>query len=100
MRNCYLVICLCLPLSVFTHRWSGEANGFPEQLKWRQVVSPGAHLVWGIKKIPISVMVGTQFTPQLRAIRENGTIGLGNNVWRYSLSLVIDIPIFNLYVEE
>lgn len=86
--------------AAFSYRWSGDSEGFPEQLQWRQVLSPGAHMVWGIKKVPMSVMLGTQFTPQLRSIKENGSIGLGKNVWRYGISLVMDIPIFNLYVEE
>ena len=86
--------------AAFSYRWSGEAEGFPAQLQWRQVLSPGAHIVWGIKKVPLSIMLGTQFTPQLRAIKGNGSIGLDQNVWRYGISLVMDIPIFNLYVEE
>ena len=86
--------------AAFSYRWSGEAVGFPQQLKWRQVLSPGIHAVWGIKKVPIALMAGMQFTPQLRAIENAKAISTNKSVFRYGLSAVVDIPIFSLFVKE
>ena len=86
--------------AAFSYRWSGKENGFPEQLLWRQVLSPGFHGVWGIRKLPISVMAGMQFTPQLRKINPQDLASSNASVWRYGVSVVVDIPLFNLYLRE
>lgn len=86
--------------AAFSYRWSGKANGFPEQLRWRQVLSPGLHGVWGFRKLPISLMAGMQFTPQLRKINPQDLSSSNANVWRYGISAVVDIPLFNIYLRE
>lgn len=86
--------------AAFSYRWNGTATGFPEQLRWRQVLSPGLHGVWGFRQLPISLMAGMQVTPQLRKIKPQDIASLDGNVWRYGVSLVVDIPMFNLYLRE
>ncbi len=83
-----------------SYRLSNDiSEGLPSDITLRQVVSPGAYIVYGIKNIPISVMGGVQYTPELRNINVSST-SLKSNTLRVSLSLTVDIPFFNLYVKQ
>lgn len=77
----------------FTH---DEAEGLPEDIKWEQVFSPGLFYILGIKNTPLAVSAGVQFTPLLRKIDTNNILDT-KNVVRASISILVDIPLFNLY---
>jgi len=82
--------------AAFSYRWQNEAEGFPANIKWEQILSPGAHLVWGIPKAPIAILVGAQYTPKLRKIDATQT-DVQENALRFGLSATVDIPIFHFY---
>ena len=84
--------------AAFSYRWSSDnqTNGFPDSLKFTQILSPGIHYVHGFKNSPISLMLGAQYTPLLRSITQNGAVIDEFNAWRFGASIVVDIPIFNL----
>ncbi len=86
--------------AAFSYRWGNRFGGFPDKLTWRQILSPGVHAVYGFKELPISLMVGAQFTPELRGISENGFTDTGRSVWHFGVSGVVDIPLFNLHIRE
>lgn len=87
--------------AAFSYRWGNRFGGFPDKLRWRQILSPGVHAVYGFKELPISLMVGAQFMPELRGISENGfDTETGRSVWRFGVSGVVDIPLFNFHVRE
>ncbi len=86
--------------AAFSYRWGNRFGGFPDKLKWRQILSPGVHAVYGFKELPISLMVGAQFMPELRGISENGFTDTGRSVWHLGVSGVVDIPLFNLHIRE
>lgn len=86
--------------AAFSYRWGNSFGGFPDKLTWRQILSPGVHAVYGFKELPISLMVGAQFMPELRGISENGFTDTGRSVWHFGVSGVVDIPMFNLHVQE
>lgn len=79
----------------FSYRWENDATGFPANLTWRQVLSPGAHLVWGLGNTPLALTLGAQYTPELRRVTESG-LEFQANAWRVGASLTVDIPIFYL----
>ncbi len=85
--------------AAFSYRWSDELSGFPEDVKWSQVLSPGAYATWGFRKMPVSVMAGFQYTPDLRTVEIQG-IKTAQNAWRLGLNAVVDVPIFNFYYQE
>jgi len=87
--------------AAFSYRWGNRFGGFPDELRWRQILSPGVHAVYGFKELPISLMVGAQFTPELRGIADNGfTTETSQSVWHFGVRGVVDIPLFNLHVRE
>lgn len=63
----------------------------------REIFSPGLFLSFGIRKLPISINIGGQFAPLL------GRVVAGSNDYnikrytRVSASLLVDIPLLNLY---
>ena len=92
-------ISLFLPIidigAPFSYRWENDAVGFPGTLTWRQVLSPGAHLVWGLGDTPLALSLGAQYTPELRKVT-NTNLQFQANTWRIGASLTVDIPIFYL----
>jgi len=76
-------------------------------IQFKNIISPGAFISLGIPKCPLSINLGAQIGPNLRSISvssdSNPTIT--NNYadqmyWRFSISLVADIPIINFYTKS
>ena len=82
--------------AAFMYRWSDDAQGFPADLRWSQVFSPGAYFVMGIPRMPITIAAGGQLTPKLRDIT-NGTSVIHRNAARFGVNATVDVPFFNLY---
>jgi hypothetical protein len=66
-------------------------------IQLQDIISPGLFLSFGIPKCPISVNLGVQMGPNLRAVSYNGNSYSNSIYLRYSMSVVVDIPIFNFY---
>lgn len=47
---------------------NGEDGPLPKNVTFGQFLSPGLSFSYGIKNIPLSLTLGTQFTPQLRSL--------------------------------
>ena len=75
-------------------------------IQLRDIFSPGLFLSAGIPNSPISLNLGAQAGPNLRKITSvsggmSNSKDLANKIyWRYSLSVVVDIPVFNLYTRS
>jgi hypothetical protein len=75
-------------------------------IKLKDIISPGALLSIGIPKTPLSVNLGAQVGPNLRKISVDSTSNTVANdysdkmYWRFSFSLVVDIPIINFYTKS
>lgn len=83
--------------AAFSYRWNNsEGEGFPEEIKWEQIISPGVHAVWGIGNTPMALMIGAQYTPLLRKITDQNN-ELQQNAWRFGATICVDIPIFHFY---
>jgi hypothetical protein len=66
-------------------------------IQLQDIISPGLFLSIGIPKCPVSVNFGVQMGPNLRAVTSTAN-NYSNSIYlRYSLSVVVDIPIFNFY---
>lgn len=72
-----------------------ETETLPE-LKWSNLLAPGAYYVHGFKKSPVSAGLGVQYGPQVRSIKDNSPVVLPA-AWSARLFLAVDIPIFNFY---
>ncbi|MEY4903676.1 MAG: hypothetical protein RLZZ292_1491, partial [Bacteroidota bacterium] len=84
--------------AAFSYRWQNEATGFPDQLRWEHIFSPGAYLAWNIRQMPLSILVGGQYTPLLRNISDPQTAVIqAHSTLRLGMTLAVDIPIFNFF---
>ncbi|MEL6254934.1 MAG: hypothetical protein AAFR87_23205 [Bacteroidota bacterium] len=82
----------------FSYRWTnGNDVGFPDEISWQQILSPGLYAVWGMKNKPISLSLGGQYVPKLRSITSNGTDVRNLDAFRIGLNLAVDIPLFSLF---
>jgi hypothetical protein len=80
----------------FSYRFKkDEAEGLPENITWEQVFSPGFFYIYGFKNSPLSIGLNAQFAPFLRKIEENNVLET-KNIFRMGLTLLVDIPLFNL----
>lgn len=84
--------------AVVSYRLSqNQAEGLPDNITLRQVFAPGLFVAYGFKRAPISLMLGTQYTPELRQV-DASQLTTKYNALRVSLTLAVDIPMFNLFV--
>ncbi len=79
----------------FSYRWQNDSEGFPANLTWRQVLSPGAYLVWGLGDTPLALKLGAQYTPELRKVTTR-SLEFQTNAWRIGATIAVDIPVFYL----
>jgi hypothetical protein len=66
---------------------------------WANIVAPGIFLVFGIKDLPLSFMVGSEYGPGLRSVNGiAGTTTVQKAAWQLPmLAFVFDIPILNVH---
>ena len=75
-----------------------DAGDLPD-LKWANLFSPGAYVVWGFaKKWPIAIGLGAQRGPNLRKINSDLMPEIKEDSgWRYGGFISVDIPVFNFF---
>lgn len=66
-------------------------------IQLQDIISPGLFLSIGIPKCPVSVNFGVQMGPNLRTVTSTVNDYSNSIYMRYSMSVVVDIPIFNFY---
>lgn len=75
-------------------------------IQFEDIFSPGAFLSFGIPRSPLSINMGAQVGPNLRKVSVSSVDNTVVNdyadrmYWRFSLSLVVDIPIVNFYTKS
>jgi len=75
---------------------SGVTNPLPE-LKFENVFAPGAYLIYGVPKYPLSIGVGAQLGPNLRTVTAANGSTFQTSGFRMGAFIAVDIPITNLY---
>ncbi len=73
------------------------ADQLPE-FKLQNIIAPGAYLIYGIPRYPVSIGGGVQFGPELRQININNAI-TESSAYRWSMFIGIDIPLMNFYTQ-
>ena len=67
------------------------------QLKWSNIIAPGAYLVFGFSKAaPLSFSIGGQLGPNLRKVNTQGISLDDQRGYRIGATLAIDIPVLRL----
>ncbi|MBS1600988.1 MAG: hypothetical protein JST75_22435 [Bacteroidetes bacterium] len=87
--------------AVAAFRFKDDTTAQVPTIQLKNIFSPGAFISIGIPKCPVSLNFGAQFGPNLRKIDNNSTVLASqdndNKIYiRYSFSVVVDIPLFNL----
>lgn len=70
------------------------------QVQWKNIIAPGAYVVWGIGRTPLSLQFGVQYGPELRKVEildGVSEITLNSRAWRIGGALTVDIPLYNIY---
>ncbi len=69
-------------------------------IKLSNIFSPGFSLHYNLKKVPLSIALGRQYIPTIYKYQLiNGKNELTTtNAWRWQVSLLVDIPLYNLKV--
>jgi hypothetical protein len=80
-------------------RFKDPTAGDLPDLKFSNIFSPGAYLVWGFRKNwPIALGLGGQRGPNLRKIDDPTRPEIKTDSgWRVGAFLSVDIPVFNLW---
>lgn len=89
--------------AVAAFRFTDDSTSQVPTIKFENIFSPGAFLSLGIPKTPLSFNIGAQMGPNLRKV--NADASKGNDFsdkiyWRFSTSIVVDIPIVNFYTKS
>lgn len=91
--------------AVAAFRFQNDSVEQVPTIQLQDIFSPGLFFSIGVPKCPLSINMGAQVGPNLREVNvENETGEIVNkyedNVyWRFSLSVVVDIPILNFYTK-
>ena len=75
-----------------------ETEKLPE-IQLKNIVAPGASLIFGFGKLPLSAGIGFQVGPQLREITAESTDIYEGYYTRGFVMLAVDIPVLNLYTK-
>lgn len=76
-----------------------SVNAVPS-IQLKDIFSPGLFFSLGIPKSPISVNLGAQFGPNLRKVKVTDNDYSGSTYMRFSLSILVDIPLLNFYTKS
>ena len=85
--------------AIAAFRFSNDTIASIPTVKLKDIVSPGLFISWGIPKTPISLNVGWQSGPILRKVEAQAN-EYKNSYGRVSLSVLVDLPLFNLYTKS
>jgi hypothetical protein len=80
------------------YRLNDSASVVPGNIQFSDVASPGAYLIYGFNKSPISVFISGNYSPKLTKVNSEELV-TQNNSWRFSIGAFIDIPIVNFYTK-
>lgn len=69
-------------------------------IQLKDIISPGAFLSIGIPNSPISINIGAQAGPMLRAVGTSTNTYANSSYMRFSASLVVDLPLLNLHTKS
>lgn len=77
-------------------RFTNDSTEKIPTIELKDIVSPGIFFSHGFGKTPLSLNIGYQVGPLLRKVKLDENL-VGKSYSRISVSIVVDIPVFNLY---
>jgi hypothetical protein len=85
--------------ALVSYRFRDDSAAIVPDIKLKDIISPGLFISYGLGKTPLSLSVGYQIGPLLRNVASSRNVFADNKYSRWSVSLTVDIPIFNLYTK-
>jgi hypothetical protein len=85
--------------AVAAFRTQNDSVNEVPSIQLKDIFSPGLFFSLGIPKSPVSVNLGAQVGPNLRKVAVEGNDYSGNTYLRFSLSVLVDIPVLNFYTK-
>lgn len=77
-----------------SYRLKNDTAALASEVKLKDIIAPGLSLYWGLGKVPLSFGLGAELSPQPNTLGDQQIYYM-----RYTASLVVDIPLFNLYTK-
>jgi hypothetical protein len=85
---------------VTSFRFKDSTTAQIPTIQLKDIFSPGLFLSYGIPNSPISLNFGAQAGPNLREVNVTSGNSYANSMyWRYSISILVDIPVLNFYTK-
>ncbi len=84
--------------AITTFRFQNDTAQTLKKIELKDIISPGIFFSYGLGKCPISLNFGYQVTPLLKEVSENNNT-FKPSYGRLSLSILVDIPLFNLFTK-
>lgn len=82
--------------AALSYRFNNDTTDLPSKIYFGQIFSPGIFAIYGFKKSPLALKFGVQYAPLLREIKTDENIYKDAGVWRASLAITVDVPVFIL----
>jgi hypothetical protein len=86
--------------AVAAFRVNNDSVAALPDFKLQNIIAPGAYVIWGIGRSPLSLSAGYQIGPALRSVDVDAVNVSPEMLGRLSVSLTVDIPLFNLYTKS
>jgi hypothetical protein len=87
--------------AIAAYRFNSDTNTAQiPKVQLKDIISPGLFFSLGIPKCPISLNMGAQLGPNLRNVNQSGNTYSNEMYIRYSFSVLVDIPVLNLYTKS
>ncbi|OWY18939.1 hypothetical protein B6N25_16100 [Sphingobacteriales bacterium TSM_CSS] len=82
--------------ALVSYRFSDPNTGDLPEVTFKNMLAPGAYVVYGVPKSPLSLGVGVQYGPQTRKVTVN-SVESQTSAYRIGVFAGIDIPFLNFY---
>lgn len=85
--------------AITAFRFQNDTAKTLQKIQLKDIISPGLFISYGLGKCPLNINFGYQITPYLSFVSADENT-FQSSFGRWSLSFVVDIPIFNLYTKS
>ncbi|MGD0494252.1 MAG: hypothetical protein ABSC32_22240 [Steroidobacteraceae bacterium] len=83
--------------AIASFRLGSGGGGQIPPVRWSNILAPGLFYVWTMKNTPFSIMVGTEYGPELRQVSTTSGNTLDRAAWQLPvIAFAFNIPLFQL----
>lgn len=79
--------------AITAFRITNDSTETLPSITWNNFIAPGAYLIWGIRKSPVSISAGAQYGPQVKKLDDLNNDAFAK--WNFRLGCTVDIPLLN-----